>query len=137
MERNITGYIPRILFRIYLTLKDKFDPRPPIAAEEQFSIDICSKLISKKDTELHYAPKSNKRFIRNDELDIFIVITIRTIQITNHDYSHSVYIENNHLYSELLENFDSEIEQRKEELETEIANNIQHSLKNILQKVNQ
>lgn len=135
MKKPVVGYISKFLFRIYLTLKEKFDPRPPITKEEQCSIDICKKLIPRETSKLNYAPKSYKRFIKNDEYDMFIVIANRTIHLINHVYSYSVYIENSELYDDLLESFDSELEKRRDELEKEITNNIQHSLINILGKI--
>lgn len=135
MKKPVVGYISKFLYRIYLSLKEKFDPRPPITKEEQCSIDICRKLIPRETSKLNYAPKSYKRFIKNDEHDMFIVITNRTIHLINHVYSYSVYIENTELYDDLIELFDSELERRRDELEKEITNNIQHSLINILEKV--
>lgn len=136
MEQKIVGYIPKLLYKLYLSLKDKFDPRPPITQEEQYSVDICNKLIDNEHSQLTLAPKSFKRFIRNDDLDMFIVVHNRTINLINHVYSYSVYVESETLYSGLIDKFDSELERRREELETQITNNIQHSLKNILEKIN-
>lgn len=136
MKKPVVGYISRFLFKLYLTLKEKFDPRPPITKEEQFSIEICKKLIQKSSSKLEYAPKSYKRFIRNDEYDMFIVISNSVIHLINHVYSYSVYIENSDLYSDLIDSFDTQSEKRREELEFQITNNIQHSLENILKKVN-
>lgn len=136
MKKPVVGYISRFLYRIYLTLKEKFDPRPPVTKQERCSVDICKKLIPRKSSKLNYAPKSYKRIIKNDELNMFIVIHNSTIHLINHVYSYSVYIEDRDIYEELLDNFDSELEKRREELESEITNNIQHSLENILKKVN-
>lgn len=135
MEKQIVGYIPKLLFKVYLTLKEKFDPRPPVTLEEQTCIDICNKLVLSQYSSLTYAPKSTKRFIKNDSHNMFIVIQDRTIHLINHVYSYSVYIENTELYSELIESFDSELERRRQNLEDEIRNNIQHSLQNIYQRI--
>ena len=135
MKQPIVGYIPRLLFRIYLTLKEKFDPRPIVTTEEKCSIEICKKLIYKESSKLNFAPKSLKRFIKNDESDMFIVIYNRTIHLVNHVYSYNVYIESSDLLEELLETFDSELEKRRLELEKEITNNIQHSLQSILKRL--
>jgi len=136
MKKPVVGYISRFLFRIYLSLKEKFDPRPPVTKEEKCSLDICYELISKPSSHLYYAPKSIKRIIKNDEFDMFIVINSHVIHLINHVYSYSVYIENQDLYSNLIDKFDSELENRREVLEKEITNNIQHSLQSILQKLN-
>jgi len=137
MEKEIVGYVPRLLFKVYLYLKDKFDPRPPVTREEEFSIEICNNLIENLDSKLTFSPKSLKRFIRNDEFDVFIVIHEKTINLINHVYSYSVFIESTELYNNLIEKFDSELEVRREELENEIKNNIQHSLQSILKKITQ
>lgn len=137
MKKPVVGYISRFLFKIYLNLKNKFDPRPPVTQEEQFSIQICEQLISMEESKLNYAPKSYKRIIKNDKNDMFIVIHNSTIHLINHVYSYSVYIENQDLYNDLLETFDLELEKRREKIELEITSNIQHSLKNILQKLHQ
>ena len=60
------GYIPRLLFKIYLNLKERFDPTPPIPEEERITVEICKKLINDPDSELTYAPISAKRFIKNE-----------------------------------------------------------------------
>lgn len=135
MNEPIVGYIPRILFRIYLFLKNKFDQHQKITKEEECSIEICKKLIPKISSKLNYAPKSLKRFIKNDENDMFIVINNRTIQLINHVYSYTVYIESTELWEGLIDFFDSELEKRRTELENEITNNIQHSLKSILERL--
>ena len=136
MEKKIVGYIPNLLFKFYLHLKDRFDPKPPISYEEKTSVDICLNLISRKDSKLTYAPKSHKRFIKNDMNDMFIVVENRTVNLNNHVYSYTVYIEDVELYNTLIDSFDIELEKRREDLENEIKNNIQHSLNNILNKLN-
>jgi hypothetical protein len=134
-ENKVAGYIPKLLFRVYLNLKEKFDPIPPPKEEEIFCVEICEKLIENTTSKLTIAPISNKRFIKNDEKDMFVVISNRQISIINHVYSYNVYIESDVLYNKILNNFDKVVEQKRQELEDEIKNNIKHSLKNILTKV--
>jgi hypothetical protein len=134
-ENKVAGYIPKLLFRVYLNLKEKFDPIPPPKEEEIFCVEICEKLIENTNSKLTIAPISNKRFIKNDDKDMFVVISNRQISIINHVYSYNVYIESDTLYNKILNNFDKVVEQKRQELEDEIKNNIKHSLKNILTKV--
>jgi hypothetical protein len=136
MDTKTLGYLPKLLYKVYLYLKEKFDPRPEVTFEEISCVEICKKLICLQSSNLTFAPKSMKRFIKNDEHSMFIVIENRIITIINHVYSYSVYIENTELYGELLENFDDSLENRRNQLENEIRNNIQHSLKDILDKLN-
>jgi hypothetical protein len=134
-ENKVVGYIPKLLFRVYLNLKEKFDPTPPPKEEEIFCFEICEKLIENVISKLTIIPLSNKRFIKNDEKDMFIVIHNRQISIINHVYSYNVFIESDSLYNKIVNGFDKVVEEKRQELEDEIKNNIKHSLKNILTKV--
>lgn len=123
------------LFKLYLHLRDKFNPKPIISDEERYATSIAKNLISLEDSVLYIAPISEKRFIRNDAKNIYVVISIRYVQIINHTYSYSVYIESDELYHQLLEWFNQTLEKKRLEFEKEIKKNIQHSLKNILENL--
>lgn len=136
MEKlKLKGYIPKILFKVYIYLKEKFDPEQPTKEEELLCYEICKKTMFMSDSKLTIAPLSNKRFIKSDENDMFIVIHNRIVSIINHVYSYNVYIEKTEIYENLLRTFDEELEKRREELENEIKKNIKHSLENILKKL--
>lgn len=123
------------LFKLYLYLRDKFNPKPIISDEERYATSIAKNLISLDDSILYLAPISNKRFIRNDKKNIYVVIDIRNILIINHTYSYSVYIESDELYFQVIEFFNQTMEKKRLEFEKEIKKNIQHSLKNILENL--
>ena len=76
--------LSKLLFKIYLYLKNRFDPTPPPTDEEIFCTDICLSLIGMENSRLTYAPISNKRFIKNDSKGIFVVIDHRMINLINH-----------------------------------------------------
>ena len=123
------------LFKLYLYLRDKFNPKPIISDEERYAVSIARKLIGLEDTILYIAPISHKRFIRNDKNNIYVVVDVRNILIINHIYSYSVYIESDELYHSLVDFFNQTMERKREEFEKEIKSNIQHSLKNILENM--
>ena len=135
MENKVVGYIPRLLFKIYLNLKERFDPTPPIPEEERITVEICKKLITDPESKLTYAPISGKRFVKNENKNMFIVIENHTINLINHVYSYSVYLSSNTDYKEITQNFDGILENKRQLLEDEIRNNIQHSLQTILRKL--
>jgi len=124
-----------ILYRFYLHLKDKFDPRPQVTDEERYAVSIGKKLIKLPNTHLYIAPISNKKYIKNDDKNMFIVIEGPNITLINHVYSYSVYVENTQLLNDLIEVFNQTMEDKRLELESEIKSNIQHSLKNILENL--
>jgi hypothetical protein len=129
------NYFVRILFRIYIYLRNKFDPKQPPKEEEILCKNICSKVINSETSKLFYSPISYTRFVKNDQRDIYIKIENRMIQIVNHVYSYSVYIEDTEIYSNIIKKFDEELEKRRKSLDDEIQNNIKHSLRNILEKI--
>ena len=135
MEKKIVGYIPRLLFKIYLFLKEKFDNTPPTPDEVKFALEICSSMFSQEGTHLTFSPLSSKRIAKNDVYDIYIVIEGRTITIINHSYSYNIYVEENELFYNLIKSFDSALEKQRKDIELEIKSNIQHSLKKILDKI--
>ena len=135
MENKVVGYIPRLLFKIYLNLKERFDPTPPIPEEERITVEICKKLINDPESELTYAPISAKRFIKNESKSMFVVIEHHTINLINHVYSYSVYLSKNSDYNEIVGGFDKILENKRQSLEDEITSNIQHSLQTILKKL--
>ena len=135
MKVNVVGYIPKLMFKVYLYLQDRFDPKPPIAEEEKFCIEITKELIDRESSVLTLAPLSQKRFIKNDELGMFVMIDNRVINIINHIYSYTLVIEDTNSYEEILSNFDKKLDSIRISLEVEFRSNIQNSLKNILDSI--
>ena len=133
MEKyEVVGFIPKLLFRIFLFLKDKFDPKAQITDEERFARQICDKMIIHPDSKLNFSPLTSKRIIKNETLNMYIVMENYTVHVINHVYSYSVYFQDSSAFKELIDSFDQVMEKRREILETEIRSNIQHSLKKIL-----
>ena len=122
-----------ILFRIFLYLKNKFDPKQSIPEEVDTCTQIVIKVLDYEDTELVYAPVSNKRFIVNENKGMAITIEDRVVHIINHVYSYSIYLESNEHYNKLIKKFNEISEKKKIELEHKIVNNIKHSLSKILE----
>lgn len=135
MDNKVVGYIPNLLYKVYIYLKNRFDPQKPLPEEEEICYNICKKLIANPDSKLTIAPISNKRYIKNDENKMFIVIENRVIIIINHVYSYTVYCENDDLFFNVVKTFDIELDNKRVELEKEIQSNIQHSLKKIYESI--
>ncbi len=136
MENNkVVGLIPNLLYKIFLTLKEKFDPRPVITDEEKFAHQICDKMIQHPMCKLSFSPLSAKRIIKNESLSMYIVLETYTVHVVNHVYSYSVYFQDSSSFIGLNNLFDQTLEKQREEIEVEIRSNIQHSLKKILDKL--
>lgn len=97
-------------------------------------ISICKKLINKEDSVLMTTPISNKKYIRNEESDIFVILDSNNVQVINHIYSYNVLLSDKS-WEFLTSYFNNEVERRRLLFEKEITSNIQHSLQNILTKL--
>jgi len=109
---------------------------PPMEKSEyeRDCIAICKKLIDKDETILLLTPISNKRYIRNEEQQIFVILENYSVKVINHVYSYTVFLEDKSWHS-IVSLFDNEVESRRMEFEKEITSNIKHSLQNILHKI--
>lgn len=95
---------------------------------------ICRRLISHPDSKFLIAPLSHKRYIKNDPLGMFIVLSNNRINITNHIYNYDVNLSS--AISDKLNNmFDNKVELLRQTFENEIKSQIKHSLTTILEKL--
>lgn len=134
---EVVGMISKLLFRLHLYLREKFDPRYPITEEETYIGQICSKLIESPQSNLNMSPISKKRFIKNSDKDIFIIIDNRQVTLIKSSYGYNIFIENDDLFDEITKKFDNELETRRINLENEMRKNVRNSLQIILEKINQ
>lgn len=91
---------------------------------------ICRKLVHDKNSELLIAPISNKMYIKNQELGIFITKDGNEITITNHTYSYFIKLGQNQS-DKLNTYFLKEMEVRAKDMEKELEGQIKHSLDRI------
>ena len=122
----------RFLQRIAIDISRKMDYRSiDKSSHGKECFTICQKLISNPESELIVSPLTAKRYIKNDESSIFVIIQGRTVQIINHIYSYSIHL-NDKTYERVIATFNHEQEKRCVKLESEAEVNIKHSLKNII-----
>ena len=126
--------IKRLIQKWYISIVRLSTPPMKKSEYERDCIAICKKLISKEDTVLLLAPISNKRYIRNEELQIFVILEGHNVKVINHVYSYTVFLEQKP-WENIVVAFDNEVEKRREKFEKEIMSNIKHSLQNILQNI--
>jgi hypothetical protein len=134
--KRTVGYFTRLLFKFYLKLKDKFDQTPKITDEEKYCVQICLKLLENSSSKLTFAPVSSTRFIVNEDKQMFVVINNHTINITNHVYSYTVYVQESSSYTKVVKRFDTLLEEERQNIQEEIRRNIKHSLQCILNSLN-
>lgn len=95
---------------------------------------ICRKLMSHPDSKFMIAPLSQKRYVKNDTLGMFIVLSNSRINITNHVYNYDVSLTQV-VFDKLNKTFDNKVESLRLSFETEMRSQIKHSLTTILEKL--
>jgi hypothetical protein len=126
--------LKRAIQKWYISLVRFSTPPPQKSEYERDCISICKKLIGKEETVLLLTPISNKRYIRNEEHQIFVILEGNNVKVINHVYSYTVFLEKS-CWESLVSLFDNEVEKRREIFEKEITSNIKHSLQNILHSI--
>jgi hypothetical protein len=82
------------------------------------------------------APMSGKRYIRNEELNMFITLDYGRVEITNHVFNYNVKLLNRD-WERLVYIYDTETEKRRNNMEKEVSSNIKNSLEHVLQRLNE
>ena len=101
---------------------------------ESVCLSICRSLISHPTSKFLIAPISMKRYIKNEELGLFIILEDRNISVTNHVYHYDVKLSERD-WDRICTMYDSKTEKLRQEYENEIMQQIQHSLRNIKEKI--
>mgnify|MGYP000474368527 CR=1 FL=1 len=130
--KQIIHKLKRLIQKQYIKVYRSSTPK--ITTYEKDCVSICEKLIKKNETVLLLTPISNKRYIKNEEDQIFVILENYSVKVINHVYSYTVFLEDKSWHS-IVNLFDNEVESRRMEFEKEITSNIKHSLQNILHKI--
>jgi hypothetical protein len=125
MQRNYI-YVHRLL-----TPKDT-----NTSQHENDAIRITSKLVNDMDSTMLISPLSGKKYIKNEKFGMYIILSSSTVQIINHRYSYVIFISDKK-YDKLINEFNVEVEKRRQFFEKEILGNINVSMKSILKNLNE
>lgn len=124
--------LKRIGIRIYKFFKK--NKRKDITENEIKAAAICRKLINHPLSKFLIAPVSKKRYIRNEKLKMFVVISDNKIRIVNHVYSYDIIIIERE-YLRLEKMFDNKVDSMRLKFEEEINSQIEYSLTTIMKKI--
>ena len=128
----MTKFFRKLWIRFFIRVSRKIHPSiESLEENEKLASAICRTLIKHPESTFLIAPLSQKRYIKNDESNIFVIIQGRTVQIINHIYSYSIHLDEK-TYERVMATFNHEQEKRCLKLESEVEVNIKHSLKNII-----
>jgi hypothetical protein len=105
-----------------------------VELHEKTAFKICIKLISDKDSDFMIAPMSQKRFIINEKLNLFILIDYGRVEITNHVFHYDVRLSNRD-YERITYLYDTETEKRRSNTEMTIKSNIKNTLDKLYEAI--
>ena len=136
LAQRIKRKFKKLKLRIYLWEKgvSMFKTPEDILGYEKTCISICRKLIAHEDSKYSIAPLSDKRYIINKKLDIFIIIVDNRVEITNHVCPYVVKL-NERDSSKLKRQFDDRVEKIRFDYEKEKHSGINNTLHSILEKL--
>ena len=105
-----------------------------VEQHEKTAFKICLKLISDKDSDFMIAPMSQKRFIINEKLNLFILIDYGRVEITNHIFHYDVKLSTRD-YERITYLYDTETEKRRTNTEMTIKSNIKNTLEKVYEAI--
>ena len=101
---------------------------------DRLCLSICRKLINHPDSKFSIAPISEKKYIINESLGMFVVFQSQNVEITNHVYHYFVKLDARDT-TRLNHMFDNKTEKIRLAYEDKIRSQISNSLIQILDKV--
>lgn len=105
-----------------------------VELHEKTAFKICVKLISHEDSDFMIAPMSNKRFIINETLNLFVILDYGRVEITNHIFHYDVKLSkrDNERITYL---YDTETEKRRTNTERVVKANIKNTLDKVYESI--
>lgn len=105
-----------------------------VELHEKTAFKICVKLISHKDSDFMIAPMSNKRYIINEKLNLFIVLDFGRVEITNHVFHYDVMLSKRD-NERIMYLYDTEVEKRRLDTEKMVKSNIKNTLDKVYEEI--
>jgi len=136
MKKKFIRFFKRLKLKFYLWTKRSgiktFEEET--ITYEKTSFLICLKMIKHPETKFMIAPMSNKRYLENKDMDLFITMDDGRIDITNHVYHYSVKLSKRN-WERVTYVFDLETEKRRLDYEGIINSQIKNSLHSVLKRI--
>jgi hypothetical protein len=127
LKRFIVSYK---LFELSI-FKDKFE----YTGYEKICTAIVRKMINHNDTKYTIAPLSNKRYLINKTLEIFVIMEDSKVEITNHVYHYVITLPKKEM-GKLVNRYDKKVDEERIMYENQIKSQIDNTLHKIYDKIN-
>lgn len=132
-------FFKRLIKRLYVkwalsTRYKMFNHVEQMDTTTKTSLSICRRMINHDSSKFLIAPLSGKRYIKNEEVDLFIIIYDNHLSITNHVYHYDVVLNQREM-DKINFMYDNKTERIRQQFENEIMGQINNSLQSIEDKL--
>lgn len=129
-------FFKRITVRFYRWERNHslFQTSEEVTEYESTCMSICRQVMKNESSKFSIAPLSEKKYVINESLGVFIVIQDNKIEITNHVYHYEVKLQNRQA-KRIHSMFNKKTEKIRLDYENQIKSQISNSLEQILNKV--
>ena len=135
MVEMIRRFFKRLYVRYLIWLKySKWGSETnELNPNERLCKSICHRLINQPDSKFLIAPISGKRYIKNNRLELFVILDDRRVSVTNHVYHYDVVLSERD-WDRISLMYDNKTEKIRQEFENDMKSQIQNSLQKIIDK---
>lgn len=128
--------LKRIVQRFGLKIHKAMNPvdRQQISDAEYEAFAIFRKMLKDTENELLTSPLSGKYYLKSDAQSMLLILGNGQLSIVNHVYGYNVPLSQR-TERKMHDAFLEEVEQRRSEMEAEFTANIKHSLKTIINRL--
>jgi hypothetical protein len=137
---NIIHRFKRLCQQVSIKVYRLLNPTNPvetISGEEEIDAAfIFRKMIKCQESDLLVSPISQKQYVKNDKKNILLILDNCELTVINHTVSYNIRISQRTNKS-LNDALDVELEKRRLEMELSFKENVKHSLKTILVKIDE
>jgi len=131
----MTKFFKKLWLRIFIRISKKIHPSlETLEDNEKLASAICRTLIKHPESTFLIAPLSQKRYIRNEVMQMFIILQDDRMNITNHIYNYDILLTKE-TSDRLNRIFDFKVEEARSKFEKDMKSQIRHSLFLILEKL--
>lgn len=128
-------FFKKLWIRIFIRVSKKIHPSiETLEDNEKLASAICRTLIKHPESTFLIAPLSQKRYIRNEAKQMFIILQDDRMNITNHIYNYDILLTKE-TSDRLNRIFDFKVEESRAKFEKEMKSQVRHSLFSILEKL--
>ena len=111
------------------------DERTNTDSAERDASQVFRKMVKSENSELLISPISNKKYVKNDDKQVLLILDDYQITLINHVFSYTIR-RSQKTARNLVDTFNVETERRRLEMEAEFKTNVRHSLQTIITNLN-